>query len=65
VKLENLKVLEAADQGHQVVVVRLELLLVEDLQLEGVQMGAHGIDVLVEELEILVLREVLEHLLEA
>lgn len=65
VQLEDLQVLQSANQGHEVIVVGFELPLVQDLETEGVDVRAHIVNVLIEQLEILVLREVEEHLLEA
>ena len=65
VYLQDLHILQPADQGHQIVVVRLELLLLQDAEAESVNEGPDHIDIVIEQLEVLVLREVLEHLLEA
>jgi hypothetical protein len=65
VHLEDLKSGHSSDQGHEVIVVRLKLPLVQNLKSESVDKGAHLIYILIEKFEVLVLREVLKHLLEA
>lgn len=63
--LENLKGGHSSDEGHEVIVIGLKLSLIQNFKSEGVNKGAHHIYILIEQLEVLVLREVLKHLLKA
>ena len=65
VKLKDLESLKSSNNCHQIVVVRLKLPLVQDLESQSVEVWANIVDVLIEQLEVLVLREVEKHLLEA
>jgi hypothetical protein len=65
VHLEYLKGGHSSDKGHKVIVIGLKLPLIQNFESQGVNKGAHHINILIEKLEVLVLREVLEHLLKA
>jgi hypothetical protein len=64
VELEGLEVFHASNYDHQVIVVGLEVLLIQDLESQSMDIGSHQINVLVEKLEILMLGQILKHLLE-
>jgi hypothetical protein len=65
VHFENLKSGHSSNKGHKVIVIGLKLPLIQNFESQGVNKGAHHINILIEKLEVLVLREVLEHLLKA
>jgi hypothetical protein len=65
VHFEYLKGGHSSNKGHKVIVIGLKLPLIQNFESQGVNKGAHNIYILIEKLEVLVLREVLEHLLKA
>lgn len=62
--LEHLEVSQFADQQLQIIVVGLELLLVKNLQSEGMKVRTQTLDKVEQHVEIVMLGQVLKHLLE-
>lgn len=65
VELQNLKSRHLTNQGHQPVVVGLELGLVDGWDAESLNLGSKLVNVLVHQLEVLSERQVLNHLFKA